>query len=145
MRLVRALKHVRLRNYAQIGFKVSMIVWMTILALYTPAISSAVLGATVLLLTGATILGSIVAIVGIVMTCQPGAVGRKGLGVELAGLYSMLIGPLLYCITQIIIASTTAGGWYLRGAFVAALFVIVMAVLARAAIVGHRWRLLRKR
>ena len=98
-----------------------------------------------LFLVGVTIFGALVAIVGVGMSSCPGIVGRRGYGIELAGLLSMAVGPLLYVVTQIVIASTTPNGWYERGAFVAALWVIFSAVLARAAIVGHHWRSMKVR
>ena len=139
-----ALRRIRLRHLAQIHFKVAMATWMVALCLLTPPLASAALGVTVIVLAGTTIFGCVVACVGVVMSCQDGVTGRRGYGVELAGLGSMGIGPLAYCITQIVIASNTTDGWDQRGAFVFALWVIFSAVLARAAIVGHHWRLMKK-
>jgi len=138
-------RNLRARHWAQIHFKVAVAAWMTVLGLYTPALASALLGAVVLFIVGGTIFGALVAIFGVGMSSCPGVIGRRGYGVELAGLVSMAIGPFLYFITQIVIASNTPNGWYERGAFIAALWVIVAAVLARAAIVGNHWRSMKVR
>lgn len=137
--------NLQLRHWAQIQFKAAIVLWMTILALYTPTLASAALGASVLILVGVTIFGALVAITGVVMSSCPGVIGRRGYGIELAGLCSMLVGPSAYFVTQIIIASSIPDGWHERGAYVVALWVIVSAVLSRAAIVGHHWRQMKKR
>jgi hypothetical protein len=139
------LHNLQLRHWVQIQFKVAVVVWMTILALYTPALASAALGATVLVLVSVTIFGALVAITGVAMSSCPGVTGRRGYGIELAGLCSMLVGPSVYFVTQIVISASIPHGWDERGAFVAALWVIVSAVLSRAAIVGHHWRQMKKR
>lgn len=133
---------VGLRHLAQLGYKASIVVWMVVLVFHTPKLASAALGGTIIVLAAVTILGAIVSGIGLIMSCQEGRVARSGLGLELAGLYSMVVGPLSYLITQIVLASTQPDGWALRSAFVCALLVILLSILSRIAQVAHRWRLL---
>lgn len=77
---------------------------------------------------GMTLLGFCVSVVGIVLSAQDGTIRRTGFRVEMAGLWLLLSGPLVFGLIQV-------GRWWTTGqpvtVTVALCYVIASAILAR--------------
>lgn len=99
-----------LQHWAWINFKLSLgVAWAFAMLSSTPdTIVSALSPEVIPFWTVPTIIGSLISVVGMLMYAQPPSrVKTIGVSIEFAGLCFFAIGPLVYFITRIALASTT--------------------------------------
>lgn len=131
------MRRLTIRHWSWIHFKLAVLVWMILLATFTPTKLGVAVGIILILVATVTIIGSVVSIAGIIMTAQTGKTAVLGITVELGGLWFMLAGPAVYLFTQIYLAITLEDGDQ-RYALVALSYAFVAALLCRIVIVKPR-------
>lgn len=102
-RLPVALAKVPGRNWAWVYFKISIAAWAVALLLNQPAlVTSTAQPAFVRVYLGLCIFGSVISIVGMIMSSQHGRrIQPVGVVIELSGILLAAIGPICYALTQI--------------------------------------------
>ena len=105
-RTIRALKRLTPVHWAYIHFKLAIgVAWPVALWVFTPAAVNDALQRTIIsTMSGVTIIGGVMSIVGLVMTAQRGKVRTIGVSIELAGIALLSSGPLAYFLTQATLA-----------------------------------------
>lgn len=105
-RTLRALKRLTPVHWAYIHFKLAVgIAWPVALFLFTPAVVNDALQRSIITaMSGVTVVGGLMSIVGLVMTAQRGNVRTIGISIELAGIALLSSGPLAYFLTQATLA-----------------------------------------
>ncbi|WP_307083520.1 hypothetical protein [Arthrobacter agilis] len=128
-RTARALKRLTPVHWAYIHFKFALgVVWPTVLWLLTPtAVNDALQRTIVTTMAGATILGGIMSITGLIMTAQRGRVRTIGVSIELAGIALLSSGPLSYFFTQAYLALSN----YERAALAVFAYAMLAALICR--------------
>lgn len=142
-RLPAALARVPGRNWAWVYFKISVAAWAVALLLNQPAlVTTTAQPAFVRVFLCLCIFGSVISIVGMIMSSQHGRwMQPVGVVIELSGILLAMIGPLCYGLTQveILISGTDPDTSRLHLVFLAhALFA---GLFARGYVVARRfWR-----
>jgi hypothetical protein len=136
--LVYIIRRLSIRHWAWIHFKLTLAAWSVLLVVFTPTVVLGTLGgAVILLVAGATFVGAMVSVLGIVLSAQTGSAAVVGLSVELAGLFLMLAGPVAYTITQVGLVLTDPSGSQ-RIALAAFAYAMCAALLCRILVVAPR-------
>lgn len=105
-RTICALQRLTPVHWAYIHFKLAIgVAWPIALWVFTPAVVNDALQRTIIsAMSGVTIVGGIMSVVGLVMTAQRGKVRTIGVSIELAGIALLSSGPLAYFLTQATLA-----------------------------------------
>ena len=77
-----------------INLKISLIVWVIIIIIYTPKFFGEVVGSVMYVAMPITILGALISVYGLVTSVRSGR-DVYGMSIELSGLWFMLAGPLV--------------------------------------------------
>lgn len=138
---MRILKRLRPDHWAWLHAKAALIAWAVLFFIYTPEKLSLALGW--LLATGVSavvIIGVGVSVVGLFMSLSNYTTdARRGVNIELAGLWVALSGPFAYCATQGYLAFGPEGDQ--RIALVAFAYAMCAFMIVRIVIVSmHRKR-----
>ncbi len=140
MHIVRALKRVRLQDWAWVHFKFALgIAWpLLTLAALPPSVNTIQQG-VVYAWFGLTIVGAILSIVGIIMSAQPGKAGVLGIPIELAGLVFLFAGPFLLFLVYMWLYFWP-NGTEIRPTVIGLTWALWAGVLARSALILPRYR-----
>jgi hypothetical protein len=136
------IKNVPLRNWSWVYFKFSIALWTVVLALNTPkAVSDTAQAIFVVSYLGATTLGAVISVVGMVIAAQPTKRWYMpvGTGIELGGILFMFIGPLCYAATQVAIILDGAADSDGRIHLIFLSHALVAALMVRLVVIGPRF------
>lgn len=136
---MKMLRRLTPRHWGWLHFKAAMLLWMSLLLIFTPANVYEALGWVVWLIASVTIFGTLTSMVGLVMSAQHAKVAVLGLSIELAGLWFTAAGPVAYLITQMYLALNLHDGQQ-RYALCALAYLVCAALACRIIIVAPRVR-----
>lgn len=136
------MKHITIRHWAWIHFKVALALWAVEYLIFAPTVTTAALGSLRWVVFGATIVGAVISAGGLIISTQPGEWARKrGVQIELGGLIVLAIGPLVFWTTQLsFVIQRNVPEWTARIPFQGLAYVVLAAAIARGVTVVPRYR-----
>lgn len=133
------LRRLTIQDWVWLHFKVALMVWAAVLWRFTPVKVGDAIGSLIVAVSVVTLLGGLISVAGLIRSAWSRTAAVRWLGVELAGLTLMSVGPGAYFAVQVWLAATLADGEQ-RYALCVLAYVLCAAMLARVVIVRRRRR-----